>query len=76
MNRPGPAATALNAPPPLHHRATPPPLPPCRAEVLGLRLQPVSKQLVAALLPLTTAKRHRVRIAALQALRPTLHQVR
>ncbi|GLC35967.1 hypothetical protein PLESTB_000524400 [Pleodorina starrii] len=43
-------------------------------DVLGLRLQPVSKQLVAALLPLTTAKRHRVRIAALQALRPTMHQ--
>ncbi|KAG2499196.1 hypothetical protein HYH03_002777 [Edaphochlamys debaryana] len=43
-------------------------------EHLGLRLQPVAKQLVAALLPLTTAKRHRVRVAALQALRPTMHQ--
>ncbi|GFR41385.1 hypothetical protein Agub_g2068, partial [Astrephomene gubernaculifera] len=43
-------------------------------EVLGMRLQPVAKQLVAALLPLTTAKRHRVRVAALQALRPTMHQ--
>jgi hypothetical protein len=43
---------------------------------LGLRLQPVAKQLVAALLPLTTAKRHRVRVAALQALRPSMHQVR
>ncbi|GLI68794.1 hypothetical protein VaNZ11_013291 [Volvox africanus] len=43
-------------------------------EVLGLRLQPVAKQLVAVVLPLTTAKRHRVRIAALQALRPTMHQ--
>ncbi|GIL99070.1 hypothetical protein Vretimale_4331 [Volvox reticuliferus] len=43
-------------------------------EVLGLRLQPVAKQLVAAVLPVTTAKRYRVRIAALQALRPTMHQ--
>ncbi|KAG2440366.1 hypothetical protein HXX76_004471 [Chlamydomonas incerta] len=43
-------------------------------EALGLRLQPVAKQLVAALLPLTTAKRHRVRLAALGALRPTMHQ--
>lgn len=44
--------------------------------MLGLRLQPVAKQLVACLLPLTTAKRHRVRVAALQALRVTMHQVR
>ncbi|GIL43408.1 hypothetical protein Vafri_1181 [Volvox africanus] len=43
-------------------------------EVLGLRLQPVAKQLIASVLPLTTAKRHRVRIAALRALRPTMHQ--
>lgn len=43
-------------------------------ELLGLRLQPVSKQLVATLLPLATAKRHRVRVAALQALRVTMHQ--
>ncbi|KXZ56414.1 hypothetical protein GPECTOR_1g369 [Gonium pectorale] len=43
-------------------------------EALGIRLQPIAKQLVAAVLPLTTAKRHRVRIAALQALRPTMHQ--
>ncbi|KAG2455132.1 hypothetical protein HYH02_000951 [Chlamydomonas schloesseri] len=43
-------------------------------DALGLRLQPVAKQLVAALLPLTTAKRHRVRLAALGALRPTMHQ--
>ncbi|EFJ44828.1 hypothetical protein VOLCADRAFT_106220 [Volvox carteri f. nagariensis] len=43
-------------------------------DVLGLRLQPVARQLVAAVLPLTTAKRHRVRVAALQALRPTMHQ--
>ena len=41
-----------------------------------MRLQPVAKQLVAAVLPLTTHKRHRVRIAALQALGPLVHQVR
>lgn len=41
-----------------------------------MRLQPMAKQLVAALLPLTTHKRHRVRVAALQALGPLMHQVR
>ena len=35
-----------------------------------MRLQPAAKQLVAVVLPLTTHKRHRVRIAALQALGP------
>jgi hypothetical protein len=40
-----------------------------------MRLQPAAKQLAAALLPLTTHKRHRVRIAALQALGPLMHQV-
>lgn len=34
-----------------------------------------SKDLVAALLPLTTHKRYRVRIAAIQAIRATVHQV-
>jgi hypothetical protein len=46
------------------------------ADALGLRLQPVSKQLVAATLPLTTAKRHKLRIAAVQAVRAIMHQVR
>ena len=32
-------------------------------DALGLRLQPAAKQLVATLLPLTTHKRHRVRVA-------------
>lgn len=45
------------------------------AETLGLRLQSVAKNLVAEALPLTTHKRHRVRIAALQAVRATMHQV-
>jgi len=40
-----------------------------------MRLQPIAKQLAAALLPLTTHKRHGVRIAALRALRPLMHQV-
>lgn len=43
---------------------------------LGLRLQPVAKQMVATLLPLATAKRHRVRVAAVQAVRAAMHQVR
>jgi hypothetical protein len=43
---------------------------------LGTRLQPVAKQLVAALLPLTTHKRHRVRVATVRALGPLMHQVR
>lgn len=34
-----------------------------------------SKELVAALLPLTTHKRYRVRVAAIQAIRDTVHQV-
>lgn len=42
---------------------------------LGMRLHSLSKQLVAALLPLSTHKRHRVRIAALHALGPLMHQV-
>lgn len=41
-----------------------------------MRLHSVSKQLVAQLLPLTTHKRHTVRIAALQAVKVTMHQVR
>lgn len=41
-----------------------------------MRLQPVAKQLAAALLPLTTHTRHRVRVAALRALGPLMHQVR
>lgn len=36
---------------------------------MGRRLQPVSKGLVATLLPLTTHRRHRVRIAAVEAVR-------
>ncbi|GBF95342.1 hypothetical protein Rsub_07770 [Raphidocelis subcapitata] len=44
------------------------------AASLGVRLHPVSKQLAAALLPLTTHKRHRVRIAVLRALGPLLFQ--
>ncbi|MEW5306836.1 MAG: hypothetical protein WDW36_009274 [Sanguina aurantia] len=40
---------------------------------LGLRLQPVAKELVAAVLPLTTHKRHRLRVAALRCLRPIMH---
>ena len=47
----------------------------CSAAALGMRLMSVSKQLVAALLPLTTHKRHTVRIAALQAIRGIMHQV-
>jgi hypothetical protein len=41
-----------------------------------MRLHQVSKLLVAALLPLTTHKRHRVRIAAMRALTPIMHQVK
>lgn len=40
-----------------------------------MRLHGVSKEVVAALLPLTTHKRHRVRIAAIQALKVVMHQV-
>jgi hypothetical protein len=47
----------------------------CPAAALGMRLMSLSKQLVAALLPLTTHKRHTVRIAALQAIRGIMHQV-
>lgn len=42
---------------------------------LGLRLGATSKELVAALLPLTTHKRYRVRIAAVEAIRDVMHQV-
>lgn len=45
------------------------------AACLGMRLHSVSKQFVAQLLPLTTHKRHTVRIAALQAIRVIMHQV-
>jgi hypothetical protein len=51
----------------------------CRAvpaAILGLRLGATSKELVAALLPLTTHKRYRVRIAAIEAIRDVMHQVR
>ncbi|KAF5842633.1 armadillo-type protein [Dunaliella salina] len=41
---------------------------------LGMRLHSVSKQFVAQLLPLTTHKRHTVRIAALQAIKVVMHQ--
>lgn len=46
------------------------------AGALGHRLGSTSKELVAALLPLTTHKRYRVRIAALGAIRDVVHQVR
>lgn len=46
------------------------------AASLGMRLQPMAKRLAAALLPLTTHKRHRVRVAALRALGPLVHQAR
>ncbi len=36
---------------------------------------PLAKQLVAAALQLTTAKRHRVRVAAVEAVCVTMHQV-
>lgn len=42
---------------------------------LQRRLGPTSKELVAALLPLTTHKRHRVRIAAIEAIRDVVQQV-
>eukprot|EP00878_Enallax_costatus_P028908 GHUV01031271.1.p3 GENE.GHUV01031271.1~~GHUV01031271.1.p3 ORF type:complete len:128 (+),score=36.39 GHUV01031271.1:792-1175(+) len=45
------------------------------AGILGLRLSPLAKDIVAALLPLTTHKRHRVRIAAIEAIRDVMHQV-
>ena len=38
------------------------------ARTLGRRLQPLSKQLVAWIAPLTTHRRHRVRVAAVRAL--------
>lgn len=47
----------------------------CPSGNLGLRLGATSKELVAALLPLTTHKRYRVRIAAIQAIRDVMHQV-
>lgn len=45
------------------------------AAALGMRLMGASKQLIAALLPLTTHKRHRVRVAAIQAINRVTHQV-
>jgi hypothetical protein len=45
------------------------------ADILGQRLQPVSKQLVADVLPLTTHTRFRVRVVALQTLTPLMHLV-
>lgn len=48
---------------------------PYGAGALGYRLGATSKELVAALLPLTTHKRYRVRIAAIQAIRDVMHQV-
>ncbi len=41
-----------------------------------MRLHNVSTGIVASLLPLTTHKRHKVRIAAIQAITPIMHQVR
>ncbi|KAG1672600.1 hypothetical protein FOA52_002080 [Chlamydomonas sp. UWO 241] len=41
---------------------------------LGMRLQPAAKELVACLLPLTTHKRHRVRVAAIGAVGATMFQ--
>jgi hypothetical protein len=41
---------------------------------LGLRLQPAAKELVACMLPLTTHKRHRVRVAAIGAVGATMFQ--
>jgi hypothetical protein len=40
-----------------------------------MRLQGASKQLVACLLPLATHRRQRVRVAALRAIKPTMHLV-
>lgn len=40
-----------------------------------MRLGATSKELVAALLPLTTHKRYRVRVAAVEAIRDVMHQV-
>lgn len=45
------------------------------AGALGLRLGATSKELVAALLPLTTHQRYRVRVAAIEAIRDVVHQV-
>jgi hypothetical protein len=59
---PGESAGALS-------RAAPPP-----AGILGLKLQPVAKQLVANALPLATHNRYRVRVAAVQAVRATMFQ--
>lgn len=42
---------------------------------LGMRLAPHVKPLIAALLPLTTHKRHRVRVAAVKAVSRVTHQV-
>jgi hypothetical protein len=43
---------------------------------LGMRLSTISKDIVAALLPLTTHKRHKTRIAAVEAVRDVMHLVR
>lgn len=41
-----------------------------------MRLSTISKDIVAALLPLTTHKRHRTRITAIEALTVVMHLVR
>lgn len=40
-----------------------------------MRLGATSKELVAALLPLTTHKQYRVRVAAVEAIQDVMHQV-
>jgi hypothetical protein len=40
-----------------------------------MRLSTISKDIVAALLPLTTHKRHKTRIAAVEAVRDVMHLV-
>ena len=44
------------------------------SDALGMRLQPAAKDLVASVLPLTTHKRHRVRVAAIRAVGAIMHQ--
>jgi hypothetical protein len=41
-----------------------------------MRLSTISKDIVAALLPLTTHKRYRTRIAAIEAVKDVMHLVR
>ncbi|GAX77040.1 hypothetical protein CEUSTIGMA_g4487.t1 [Chlamydomonas eustigma] len=43
-------------------------------DALGMRLQPAAKDLVASILPLTTHKRHRVRVAAIRAVGAIMHR--